>query len=98
MINSMQMAIIKKDLKTLVLNKRLFPVLLIVPIMFSVVLPSIFILLILLSPETSQDLQQILELIPFTKQNGDVRLQAISLIMNAIVPIFFILIPIMVSQ
>lgn len=98
MINSMQWAIIKKDLKTLVLNKRLFPVLLILPFMFSVFLPLLFIITLQFMPESSADFQELLRFIPIISDADNLRLSAISAIINVLVPVFFILIPTMVSS
>ena len=98
MIDSMQLAIIKKDLRTIMFNKRLFPVLLIIPFVFSVILPTMFVLIILFVPEGASDFQQLLELLSITDQGGDSSITLITLILNNILPIFFILTPIMVSS
>lgn len=44
MMNGMQTAIIKKDYRNVISNKRFFSVLLIVPLVLTVIVPSIFIL------------------------------------------------------
>lgn len=98
MINSMQLAIIKKDLKTIIFNKRLFPVLLIVPFMFTVVIPTVILLLIIFMPETSDDFNQIIAIIPGFSTGDDLRRSIITFFINSIIPLFFIIIPVMAAS
>ncbi len=97
MINSMEKAIIYKDLRSIAANKRMLSVMLIVPLVFTVVLPSIFVFLIALSPIDSPDFKQLLDILPLSMQAGDLRQSLISLLLNNILPIFFLIIPIMAS-
>ena len=96
MINSMQMALIKKDIRSMTVNRRLFIALLIVPLIMAVVLPSVFILIIGLAPINSADLQQLLTLIPGTP-DSDLRGALIQAMLNGIAPMFFLIIPVMAS-
>lgn len=98
MINSMQSAILKKDIKTMTTNKRLFPVLLIVPIVFTVVLPTIFVLILSLTPVDTPNFKEILAILPGADTSGDIRYNTIIFIVNTMIPIFFIIIPIMASS
>jgi len=98
MINSMQLALIKKDLRAITANKRMFSVLLIVPLMFTVVVPTIFVLSTALAPMESTDLQGLLDLLPPIMNSGDIKMMILNLILNNIMPIFFLLIPIMASS
>jgi len=98
MINSMQAAIIKKDLRSVTSNKRLFSVLLIVPLILTVVLPLIFILTIHFTPDDMGDLQKMLDLLPSGKQLDTMSRTLIALILNSIMPIFFMITPIMASS
>ncbi len=50
MKNAMQKALIKKDIRSITANKRLFSVLLIVPLVITVILPSVFIIIIAFTP------------------------------------------------
>lgn len=95
MINSMQLAIIKKDVKAIIFNKRLLPVLLIVPFVFTVVIPTVMLVLILYMPETSDDFNEILAIIPGFSTGSNVRLSIITFFINSVIPLFFIIIPIM---
>lgn len=97
MINSMEKAIINKDLRNMTANKRMLSVMLIVPLVFTVVLPSIFVFLIALTPIDSPDFKQLLDILPQSMQEGDLRESLISLLLNNILPIFFLIIPIMAS-
>lgn len=97
-MNTMQIAIIKKDLRGLVLNKRLFPPLLIVPFVFTVVLPSVFILMTHFAPDEMKEMQMLLDLLPFQAQGGNMQLQFISLLINHLIPVFFMIIPIMAAS
>lgn len=94
----MQKALIKKDAWSIISNKRLFPVLIIVPLMMTVVLPTIFVLAIQFSPEGSTDFQQMLELLPAAQQTGDIKQTLIKMILNSVIPIFFMIIPIMAAS
>ena len=98
MINPMQIAIIKKDFMSMVSNKRLFPVLLIVPLIFTVFVPSIFILTIhFVPPEDMREFQVLLDMMQVNTQTNTMEHTLTSLILNNIMPIFFMLIPIMVA-
>lgn len=97
MINSMQMALIKKDLRNITANKRMFSILLIIPLIFTVVMPSIFILSTALAPANTNDLENLINLLPTNTLSGDPRHIVIGLILNNILPVFFLMIPIMVA-
>ena len=57
-------AIIKKDLLMLVKNRRLFSTLLIVPLVLTVLLPSVMLLAVFLAPEEAADFGPLLDLLP----------------------------------
>ena len=97
-INPMQMAIIKKDFIGIASNKRLFSVLLIVPLMFTVVIPSIFILTIYFAPEEAGDLHSLLRIAPALSYVDSMSRALTALIFNYIIPVFFMLIPIMAAS
>ena len=78
-------AIIKKDFRGLAANRRLFIALLIVPLILTIVLPSIFLITIhFLLPETSR--------------MDSLELTLSSMILNYILPVFFLVIPIMTAS
>lgn len=98
MINKVQTAIIKKDLRSVISNKRLLPVLIIVPLVITIVLPFIFILGINLDLEGMSDLQKILDLMPHGQQEDTLSRTLIALILNNIMPVFFIITPLMAAS
>lgn len=93
MLNLSQQAIIKKDIKAITYNKRLFPVLLIIPAMFSIVIPAIFVSIVIFNPDQA-DFQALISFFP-TKNSSDIQMMLLELFINSILPVFFILIPIM---
>jgi ABC-type Na+ efflux pump permease subunit len=97
MINSMQKALIQKDIRAITSNKRLFSVLLIVPLVMIVFLPSVFILMVKFFPEDS-DLEAMLLMLPEELRNGDLGSVLVGLLVNNIMPLFFLLIPIMAAS
>ena len=98
MVDSMQAAIIKKDFRGIVSNKRLFPVLLVVPLIFTLVIPSIFILAINFAPDDLDQLQPLIDMMPQGNQTETLSRAVIDLIMNNIMPVFFTMIPIMAAS
>lgn len=95
MVNDMQKALIAKDMKNITSNKRLFPVLLIVPLALTLVMPTIFILSTAFVPVDSSDFKMLLDMVSGGVLTGDPRLQIIDLVLNSIMPLFFLLVPIM---
>lgn len=98
MINSMQIALIKKDLRSIVFNKRLFSVLLIVPLVLTIVIPSIFILAVHFAPDDLNDFQKMMDLLPISQRSDDMIQTLTNLIINNVMPIFFMIIPIMAAS
>ena len=98
MINAMQMAVIKKDLRSITSNKRLFPVLIIVPLVLTIILPFMFILVLHFAPEEMSDLQMMLDLLPLSQHSDTLSRTLIALILNSVMPIFFTIIPIMAAS
>ena len=98
MINSMQMALIKKDIRSVTGDKRLFSVLLIVPLIMTIVLPSVFILIAGLVPIDSPDFQDLIAILPEGMLEGDLREALIRLLLNNVISVFFLLIPIMAAS
>ena len=95
--DKMQIAIIKKDIKSIAVNKKVIITLIVMPLAMTIIIPSSFLLPVLLSPEGSQDLSQLLELINLT-ETVNLQYALINLVLNYILPLFFILIPIMTSS
>lgn len=90
-------AIIKKDIRGITSNKRLFIPLWIVPLMMTVVLPSIFICAVHFATD-DPDVMSLLELLPESACTGNVELVIAGMIFNNILPAFFLMIPIMAAS
>lgn len=87
-------AIIKKDFRGVASNRRLFSALFIVPLVLTVVLPSVFFLTIHFVPD-DPDIAKLLSLLPEAAQMESLELTLSSMILNYILPVFFLMIPIM---
>ena len=98
MISSMQKAIILKDFKMVTTNKNLMTALIIVPLVFTVVVPIIFIAAIHFAPEQMNDLDEVLKMLPDSMKSENISETIIIFLLNNIMPVFFALIPIMASS
>jgi len=104
MINKMQIAIIKKDILSITANKRMFTVLITIPLVMTVVLPIVFILIVLLLPVDSPDMLQLIQLLESSYpeinnlNNESIQYALIDIIINNVIPVFFILVPVMASS
>ena len=77
-------------------SAQVFAVLLIVPIVLTIALPSIFVFVISFAPDAASDFQKLLDMLP--APNGEYNQQIFGLILNQIMPSFFLIIPIMASS
>ena len=91
-------AIIRKDLKGVTDNRQLFLPILLVPLILIVVLPTIFILSVRFIPEDAGDFNALLAMLPQTAMSGGMEQALIGLILNNILPVFFLIIPIMTAS
>ena len=89
-------AIIKKDLKSVMDNRRMFASLLIVPLVLVVFLPSLFLIMLRFAP-ADPDMQKMLELLPAAMRQGDWQAAA-GLMVNFLLPSFFLMIPVMTAS
>jgi ABC-type Na+ efflux pump permease subunit len=98
----MQAAIIKKDFQGIIANKRMFSVLLIVPLLMTVIIPTIFILTTQFSPiDEVEKMAKMLDSAGLIDNNFDaegLQQNVTSMLLNYILPLFFLLIPIMASS
>lgn len=92
-----QLVLIKKDVRGVIANKRVLASLLIVPLVLTIVLPSVFVIGSVLEPETISDFQILLDMLPNTSGKTEQEL-ILGLVINKIMPIFFLMIPIMTSS
>lgn len=98
MSQSMMLPIIKKDLRGITANRRLFSSILIVPLVLTVILPSIFVLVTYFVPNEAGELKQVLELLPVEKKNQPLSQIILDFMLNYILPVFFLVIPIMTAS
>lgn len=97
-MNAKQLALIKKDIRGVTSNKQVFMVMLIVPLALTIVLPSILVFVTALVPEATSDFQALLNMLPITEQEGNQEQMILGLVLNKIMPAFFLMIPIMASS
>ena len=90
-------AIIKKDFRGVASNRRLFSALLIVPLALTIVLPSIFVIAIHFVPD-DPDITKLLSLLPEAAQAESLELTLSGMVLNYILPVFFLMIPIMATS
>lgn len=96
-MNTAMYAIIKKDFRGVASNRRLFSALLIVPLVLTIIWPSIFIITIHFVPD-DPDITKLLSLIPEAARMESLELTVSSIILNYILPVFFLVIPIMTAS
>ena len=96
-MNKAMQAIIKKDFQSVASNRRLFISLLIVPLVLTIFLPSVFVLSAYFVPD-DPDIQAMLKLLPVSPGSDSTSLLLMDLIFNYILPVFFLIIPIMASS
>ena len=97
-MNFGQFALIKKDMRSVTSNKQVFTVLLIVTIVLTIALPSIFVFVISFAPDAASDFQKLLDMLPAPNGEYSQQQQIFSLILNQIMSSFFLIIPIMASS
>lgn len=97
-MNAMQIALIRKDIRGITANKQLLLGMIIVPIVLTVVIPSIFIMLLHFMPNDLRDFEAMLRMLPIEVQPDTMKATILSLLLNNIMPIFFIIIPIMAAS
>lgn len=97
-MNTMQSALIRKDIRGITANKQLLIAMISVPIALTVVVPSIFIILLHFMPNDLRDFDAMLRMLPIDVQQDNMRTAIISLLLNNIMPVFFIIIPIMAAS
>ncbi|MBU3806746.1 MAG: ABC transporter permease subunit [Candidatus Fournierella pullistercoris] len=90
-------ALIKKDFRGVASNRRLFSALLIVPLVLTIILPSIFLVTIHFVPD-NPDFANLLSLLPEAAGMESLELTLSSMILNYILPVFFMMIPIMTAS
>lgn len=73
-------------------------VMLMVPLALTIVLPSIFVFVTVLVPESASDFQKLLDMLPVPAGEYNQQQMILGLVLNKIMPAFFLIIPIMASS
>ena len=97
-MNVKQLALIKKDIRSITSNKQVLLVMLMVPLALTIVLPSIMVFVMALVPDATSDFQELLNMLQLTAGENNQEQIILGLILNKIMPAFFLLIPIMASS
>ena len=97
MINGMQRAIIEKDLRFVKETKGNLSSIIIVSLMFGVVFPSLFIALMHFNPEGMDEMEALFGLLPGAMSPSEINQAVLSIILNNIVPMFFLMIPVIAT-
>jgi len=94
MVNSMQKALIKKDIGYVTSDKSQFALYL-VPLVFLVAIPIIFFLIFNFAPHV---MQQILDILPMGRQFDAVDSYFVAYMLNSVMPVLFTMIPVMFAS
>ena len=97
-MNAQQRALIKKDIRSITSNKQVLMVMLMVPLALTIVLPSIFLFVTVLVPDSASDFQKLLDMLPVSAGKHNQEQMILGLVMNKIMPAFFLIIPILASS
>lgn len=97
-MNAQQFALIKKDIRSIISNKQVLMVMLMVPLALSIVLPSIIVFVTVLVPNSVSDFQKLLEMLPVLAGEYNQEQMVLGLVLNKIMPAFFLIIPVMASS
>lgn len=97
-MNAQQLALIKKDIRSMISNKQVLMVMLMVPLALSIVLPSIIVFVTVLVPDSVSDFQKLLEMLPVPAGEYNQEQMILWLMLNKVMPAFFLIIPVMASS
>ena len=93
-----QLAVIIKDVRGITSNKQVLTVMLVVPLVLTIIVPSAVVLAAVLAPETVSELQTLLDMLPAAGAGLSRQQVIFGLVLNSIMPAFFLLIPFMASS
>jgi len=97
MINSKQKALIIKDLRFAKATKGNIVSIVLVSLIFCVVFPSVLIVTTYFSPDGMGDLDDLLALLGDTFVGAEANMAILSFILNNIIPMFFLMIPVIAT-
>ena len=91
-------AIVKKDMWEITANRQLLLTIVIVPLVLTLVVPSIFLLSAHFAPQEMGELQELMRMMPEEMQNKETEELMVTLLFDNILPLFFLIIPIMAAS
>lgn len=97
-MNTQQLALMKKDIRSITSNKQVLMVMLVVPLALTIILPSILVFVTVLVPDSASEFQKLLDLLPVSAGERDPKQMILWLMLNRIMPAFFLMIPVMASS
>ncbi len=96
-MNGQMQAIVRKDLRAITKDKQLFAGMLIVPLVLSVFIPLVFVVTLRFAPTDMGDFDALLR--SFPRVEGATQMQRIlNLMLNSMLPVLFLMIPIMAAS
>ena len=91
-------ALVKKDLRQVTANRRTLVTFLVVPLVLTVVLPTMAVVTLHFMPEEAGDFQKLLTFLPAATSEEALERQILGLLLNHILPLFFLIIPVMTAS
>ena len=91
-------AIVKKDMREITANRQLLLTIVVVPLVLTLVMPTIYFLTAHFAPEEVEELQQLMRLLPAEAQAVGAEALMAKLLLDNILPMFFLIIPIMAAS
>ena len=97
-MNRGMLALIRKDLRSVTANHRMLVTLLVVPLVLTVFLPTVAVVTLHTAPEEAADFQKLLALLPVAAGGEGMERQILNLLLNYVLPLFFLIIPVMTAS
>lgn len=90
-------ALIKKDLFAITKNKQLFSAIIAVPLIIGVFLPLMFIIILHFAPDEMSEMEAMFKLLPIKLDEVNQK-TLVEVMVNYLIPMFFLMIPLMASS
>ena len=91
-------AIVIKDMREITANRQLLLTIVVVPLVLTLVMPTIYFLTAHFAPEEVEELQQLMRLLPVEAQAVGAEALMAKLLLDNILPMFFLIIPMMAAS
>ena len=96
-MNRAMYAVLRKDFRGIVSNRRLFLEMLLVPLVLTIILPSIFVAAVHFARD-DPDMVKLIGMLPAGNRAESAEMALAGLIFNYILPVFFLMVPIMTAS